>query len=498
MIFRSHDFSESFSSCSKDESRYTGCFETIVFPTTIIELTEAVLHFSKRSEPFTIQGARTGISGSAVPHGGHVISTEKLNRISLVLENSASRYYLEVECGARLKDIIATSMPHGLEFKPNPTETNATIGGLFSTGSSGINSYRWGKTAKHVLSAEIITPQGEKLVIDRGKYFFDDYGCLLPNGSHIIIDKYPKLSGACSFTPFIGMDLLDLFAGSEGMLGAVTRMKLALFPKSYEPWDIVFFFTDQHIAADFIKAIMNNYLKSDKIPDIVNFIEFFDKATLSLIAKYKKDMSYLKRVPDIPEKYESAVYIELDCADHKHTEVKLLELLELFEGFGGLENDTWAAAGSSETETFHLFRHAAPEAVNIQVDLSRCLYPQAYKMCIDITSPVGKLIEYLDMYRHDITEAALEGYVFGHAAESRFHINLIPKNESEKTRSILLFKNWSKKAIGDGGRILSENGIGKTKKAIFLENVFPDELRLLKQIKSFFDPEGLLNPENMF
>jgi len=498
MTARIYDFNERFSLYLRDESRHAGYFKTIVFPETMDELIEVIQGLYRKSEPFTVQGARTGISGAAVPHGGHVISTEKLTGLSPVYGDPSTGFCIEAECGATLDSILAAASAKNLVFRPNPTEKTATIGGLFATGSSGCNSYRWGKTADHVLSAEIITPEGDLLEIRRGEHFFDEHGCILPNGTRIYINKYPKLSGVCSFTPFIGMDLLDLFAGSEGMLGIVARVKLALSPKQCEPWGIVFFFSGHDTAASFVKAVTEMDKESGHKQSRVSFLEFFDKNTLSLIRLHRENVSSLKKIPDIPSRHSCAVYLELEEMNEEDVEGKLAGLLELFENLGGQESDTWAAAGSTEVEKFRLFRHAAPEAVNARVDYFRKSYPAAYKMCIDISAPVEKLSEYVNMYEHDITESGIEGFVFGHAAENRLHINIIPRNDDERIKGAILFSRWGKKAVGDGGKILSENGIGKTKKVFFLENVSADELELLKHIKKFFDPKGLLNPENMF
>ena len=294
------------------------------------------------------------------------------------------------------------------------------------------------------------------------------------------------------------MDLLDLFAGSEGMLGVVTRMNLALFPQVYDPWGIIFFFENQNSAAEFIKTIVETEKTCSEKQSQVSFLEFYDKKTLSLIEAYKKNMSKLKEIPNLPKNSNAAVYLELDSADPALAEEKLLEVLTLFESLGGSEDDTWAGNGNHEIGKFRMFRHAVPEAINAQVDLSRQSFQSAYKVCIDIAAPVEKLSEYINLYEQDIEEAGIDGFVFGHAAENRFHINLIPKNEDEQRKAKALFTGWSRKATGDKGQIFSENGIGKTKKELFLANVSADELILLKQIKNYFDPEGLLNPDNMF
>ena len=126
-----YDFDSRFITYTRDESRHEGSFEKIAFPASTDDLADTIKTFAKTGTAFTIQGARTGISGACVPRGGGVISTEKMNRIGNV-EKSGNIGYIDVESGARLEAINQAAGISGLIFRPSPTESTAAIGGLYA------------------------------------------------------------------------------------------------------------------------------------------------------------------------------------------------------------------------------------------------------------------------------------------------------------------------------------------------------------------------------
>lgn len=163
----------------KDESRLSGYCESVSFPRSLHELQENIQALYLEKTPYTVQGARTGISGGAVPWGGHLLCTEKLAGLSEV-RLDASGGSIEAECGAWLADITMAAARHGLAFRPDPTETTASIGGLFATGAAGPNCYRHGDVPAHILSADVILPDGACWNIDRGRFLFNESGCDCP------------------------------------------------------------------------------------------------------------------------------------------------------------------------------------------------------------------------------------------------------------------------------------------------------------------------------
>ena len=502
----------------RDESRLIGRGESISFPTSLVEMKELASAFWGIGEPITVQGARTGVSGSAVPSGGHVLSMEKMNGL-LGLIDFGNGFALEVEPGVRLaqigealstrifttdnwtdekKAVLERFKKAGRQvFPPDPTETNATIGGMFACNAQGINGYRYGNTSSHVRELDVLLVNGEQWNLPRGQYVFDKCGCSLPGGRRL--ETGPLADGSflhhSGLGAYEGMDLVDLFAGSEGMLGIVTRLLLQLRPEAMEKWGVLFFFDHLENAVRFVRQTME---LEKKIPGAsVSAIELFHQSSLRLIQNYKSKVTRLQEIPDLPPNAQGAIYIEIEGDSPQLLEEALMTLLEVFVQCGGRDDDTWAATGSDELGKFKLLRHAAPESVNARIDEIRLNQPTITKLGTDFSAPMDRLEETLVMYIDGLEQSGLEGAIFGHVGCNHLHVNLLPKDLEEYECSQKLILKWAEKIIALGGNIITEKGVGKTKRNLFLALSTPRQLEIARTIKIFFDPKGLLNPGNM-
>ena len=521
-----------------DESRLGGSFDRIAFPDSADDMAAAVRDLISSHTPFTLQGARTGISGAAVPAGGTVISTEKLTAIypvsggegsdptitvspisgdtapgptitvspisggtgpgptitvSPISGGTGPGPTITVESGARLESIRTTinSVSNSLVFAPNPTEETATAGGLFAAGAYGSNSFRYGSFADHVTAADILLANGELMSVRRGDNIFTEDGCSLPGGRFIAIPEYHKPSGVCSFTPRPGTDLLDLFAGSEGMFGVAVRLTLKLSPVPPEPKAVLFFFRDKDEGAAFASGTA---AKNETRPD---FVEYLDQNVLMLLERQKSGVSKLKELPSVPEGAVCAVYTELTHPDSADAESWLMDRLLSFEKAGGREEDTWAAFGAYEASRFKSLRHAVPELINTRIDAARRAYPGAVKTCIDYSVPDSRFDTVLARSERAASASGVEHYIFGHAAENRLHVNFIPKDDGEALSSDSAIRELCRFTLENGGFVFPENGIGRIKAALFKELIPPGELAMLRGIKDFFDPERLFCPNGV-
>ena len=502
----------------RDESRLIGRGESISFPTSLVEMKELTSAFWGIGKPITVQGARTGVSGSAVPGGGHVMSMEKMNCL-LGLIDFGNEFALEVEPGVRLAQIAETLSTRVFTtdnwtdekkavlerfkkagqqvFPPDPTETNATIGGMFACNAQGINGYRYGNTSSHVRELDVLLVNGEHWNLSRDQYVFDKCGCSLPGGRRLETGPLTDDSFLhhSSLGAYEGMDLVDLFAGSEGMLGIVTRLLLKLRQEALEKWGVLFFFDRLEKSVRFVHQTMKF---EKKLPGAnVSAIELFHESSLRLIQNYKSKVTRLQEIPDLPPGAQGAIYIEMEGDSSQFMEEALMTLLESFVQCGGRDEDTWAATGSSELEKFKLLRHAAPESINARIDEIRLNQPAITKLGTDFSAPMDRLEETLSMYLEGLEKSGLEGAIFGHIGNNHLHVNLLPENPEEYERGQKLIFRWAEQIIAWGGSVITEKGVGKTKRSLFLALSTPRQLEIAKAIKSFFDPTGLLNPDNM-
>lgn len=486
-------YSEVYRSYTRDESRYTGFFSEIAFPETAQELADVLRDARGRGLPVTLQGARTGITGSGIPAGGLVLSTDRLRSIGPVERDAEGNACIRVGAGVRLSELDGALAASGLCFLPAPGERSASLGGLFSNCTRGVNNYKLPRLSLEVLEAELVTAAGELWTVRRGDYLFGPEGCPLPGGGFLRLSAYPERSPAPGFLPVIGQDLLELFAAGEGMLAAVTGLRLRLVRRQGEPWAVMLFFPSWKRALRFASALRARETESEDREGLSDCIEVLDRHCLHLLTKSRGAIQRLREIPDFPAYAAAAVYLELSGMDAERAEGKLLEIVELFEEMGGREEDTWAASGEPEIERVRALRHALPESINMQADQT----PEALLQYMDFTVPADVLHAFALEAELALDTSGADGWLFGHAGEGRLHLALLSDSSTQEPANALA-RSLARRALQLGGGSLSENGVGKTRRQAFLESLRPGELELLRQIKAQLDPEGLLNPGNMW
>ncbi len=482
----------------KDESRMRGTAQSLFLPRTQEELIETARELFAQKTPVTVQGARTGIVGAAVPSDGAVISTEKLTGVRGIAEHSGQTI-AAVLPGTRLSELASAARRCGKAFLPNPTETSATIAGAFSCNAKGMNVRLHGDCAANTAWVRVLTADGGILDIRRGETVFDATGCTLPDARRLELGALPPRAAGRRGFPWIGegTDLLDVFASSEGMLGIILELGVVLKPAAREKWGVMFFFRNTPDGADFAQKAAA--LEEGGALDGVRFAaaEYFHSSALRLADAYRAQISALKCIPDFPQGADCAVYLELEGGDGGQLEQALFTLLELFGEQGGGEEDTWAGTGEQEMEKFRLLRHAVPESVNAEVDRRRAAAPQVIKMAADYAAPTEHMARLLEMYQAGLEESGLTGVIFGHIFSSHLHVNLLPETPEQMHAARALLDRWARRVLELGGVVAAENGVGKVKRALFCASMPPERLTVMRAVKGFFDPEGLLNPGNM-
>jgi len=112
--------------------------------------------------------------------------------------------------------------------------------------------------------------------------------------------------------------------------------------------------------------------------------------------------------------------------------------------------------------------------------------------------PDDKLDWVMKLYEETLTQASLEALKFGHIGDNHLHVNILPHNESEYAQGKQLFEHWAREVVAAGGTVSAEHGIGKLKHALLAELYGAPALDEMRALKRCFDPQGLLNPGNMF
>jgi len=503
-----------------DESSSTGSAEGISFPQSEAEIWEVLQFCRQHGAPITVQGARTGITGGAVPSGGQVINLSRCSRaLGMAWDEPKQRFLLTVQPG-----MLFSQVQKGLAekefntegwnaeslrayrrfcaggrwyFPADITETSASIGGMVSTNASGAKSYLYGPMRSHVAGLRVLLADGRSVSLQRGEQFAHDgaFSLSLEDGSFIKgrLPSYrmPRVKNASGYYVETDMDLLDLFIGAEGTLGIVTEITIALAPLPALSWGILIFFEDSAHALLYVQALKR--LEGKQKPAA---IEYFDRACLEMIHREQVETHAHQGLPLLPA--AEAVYTEFHHAAQAEMDQCMRLTVRLLQSAGADPGETWMAVTPQDLDKLIGFRHAVPESINRVIAERKRDNPAITKLGTDMAVPDEKLDWVLGLYSGSIHAFGLEGLKFGHIGDNHLHVNILPRSTQEYDQGKALFLDWARQIIAAGGTVSAEHGIGKLKTAQLVAMYGQQAVAEMRLLKRCFDPMGLLNPGNMF
>ena len=472
-----------------DASNTTGFCDAVYIPENVEELKDIVKGLNNSKTEITISGNRTGLTGASMPRGGVVISTEKFNRI---IEINVEEKFAIVEPGVLLSELQNSVKTKGLLYPPDPTEKNCFIGGNIATNASGARTFKYGPTRNYVEELNVVLADGDSIHLVRGKNIAKDFSLTLTTDSgkninlHIPQIKMPETKNASGYFCKKDIDAIDLFIGSEGTLGIITKIKLKLIPQPVNELSCVLFFESEEIGLNFlIKAREETYRNhieknTDGIDAIV--LEFYDGNSLDFL---RKDF------PNIPADAESAVWFEQECDNN---EDQMLQLwINLFAEFGGNEEEAWFASTEKDKERLVEFRHAI--SVNTNEYMAR---HNVRKLGTDVAVPDNKLIEFYNSAKKLVEESKIHYLNYGHFGNSHMHLNMLPKNEEEFAKGKKLYQSICELAIKMGGTFSAEHGVGKNKTEYLVKMYGEENVNKMRMIKKTLDSNYILSVGNIF
>ncbi|HEX8115802.1 MAG TPA: FAD-binding oxidoreductase, partial [Pyrinomonadaceae bacterium] len=216
-----------------------GRAERVLFPESAEEVARALAEASSEGTAVTVAGAGTGIVGGRVPYGGVVLSTERLNRVGEFVREGDGGGFATAGAGVVLGDFQREAKARGLLYPPDPTEGSCYLGGTVATNASGARTFKYGPTRAYVRALRVALTTGDLIEMRRGEQFAGADGSvrLQLGGGRRIEGRLPTYTmpatrkHAAGYFTRPGMDLIDLFVGSEGTLGVATRVELSLLPQ---------------------------------------------------------------------------------------------------------------------------------------------------------------------------------------------------------------------------------------------------------------------------
>jgi len=463
----------------------TGHTPGVFFPETINELASLLEGAAREERRFTIAGNGTGTTGGRIPLGDYVISMQKLDRIGEPKVLADGHAIITVQAGALLENVQKKAEQSGWFYPPDPTEKLCFIGSTIANNSSGARSFKYGPTRNHIARILIVLPQGDLLDLSRGSCMADKQGTFhftLPHSGGVTLQRPDYRMPATSkhnagYFSKEGMDLIDLFIGSEGTLGVIVEADLMLIA---QPGAIISSLIHFSALDDLFRFV-------ELIKDPLNGIspravEFFDKNSLGFLAR---------NYHDLPEESDGAIFIELETTK-QNDETALDALFTLMESCNALTDNSWIALDREEQVRLREFRHTLPLLVNEW--LSR---QQESKISTDMAVPAERFRELFDFYRNSCEQKGFVYIIFGHIGNAHLHLNILPENRNEFLQAKELYREFVAKALALGGTLSAEHGIGKLK-AEYLVALYREEgIKEMARVKKSLDPDLILNIGNI-
>ena len=419
--------------------RFRGHTSVVAIPRSTSEVAEILKWCSSNQVNVVPQGGNTGMVGGGVPMNGELIlSLRRMNRVDFI---DGPIPHIIAQAGATLASIQESATHNGWMYGVDfSARESATIGGTIATNAGGNHVIRYGDTRRQVVSLQALTASG-KIIGDISGLTKDNTGYHLPS----------------------------LLCGSEGTLAVITQARLRLWTQPQEKTVVLLGLSSPKVALEIVKFFVasNEETQACEI--------FFEKG-LSLVCQQ------FGIQPPWPE--TCSTYLLIEFAGSKG----LLDRLNGSEGGEMLKNFDLIAIGEEKASQSRLWRY-------------RSLHTEAISASgiphkLDITIPFEKLSIFFDEIDSVVEQSSpnAEAFLFGHAGDGNIHVNLIGLNEDDLApdEAVLEF------AASLGGSISAEHGIGRAKSNYLHLRRTPEEISLFKNLKTAFDPTGILNPGVIF
>lgn len=428
----------------KDWTRqYKPAPAVIVLPRTIEEVQAIVRLANERGFSIVPSGGRTGLSGGAVAQNGEAVVA--LDRMNTILDFNAADRQVTCEAGVITEQLQQFAEEKGLFYPVDFASSGSSqLGGNVATNAGGIKVIRYGMTRRWIEGLKVVTGKGDLLDLNRG---------LTKNAT--------------------GYDLRHLFIGSEGTLGIVVELTIALEKAPKDPTVLVLGVEDMAATMPVLEAFNNGL-------NLTAFEFFSDKA-----------LAHVMQEKNLQKPFES------DC--------RYYTLIE-FEQLGEQDLDT----------AMKLFEHCLEEGWIVDGTISQNLTQaqNLWRLREDISETIAQFTPYkndisvkvsaVPGFLNDVDELVSKAYPdfeiiwFGHIGDGNVHLNILKPETLEPAE---FFEKCGK--VSDfvfdivkkyGGSISAEHGVGLLKKPFLHYSRSAEEIAYMRAIKQAFDPHNVMNP----
>ncbi|EFB0374198.1 FAD-linked oxidase C-terminal domain-containing protein [Campylobacter upsaliensis] len=430
---------------SYDATRKHYLPDGVLFPRNEEDISEILKYCNEKQIIIIPRGSGSGFTGGALAvNGGLILSFEK--HMNQILEIDLENLVAVVQPGVINIALQKEVAKHKLFYPPDPASMEySSLGGNVSENAGGMRAAKYGITKDYVMALRAVLANGD--IIRAGKRTIKDVA---------------------------GYNLAGILIASEGSLAVLSELTLKLIPMPKLKKTAFATFAS-------VKEAMNAVYKS--LAGGVNPVsmEFLDNLSIRAVEeKFHKGLNVEAGailICDVDGNVKESVEEDLKC------------LREHFLEAGAMEFKI--AQNESEAADIWFARRNCSQSIAIYGTL---------KLNEDITVPRSKLPELLEGIEQISQKYGFKIPCFGHTGDGNVHTNVMVKDKDDKEqvkKGYEAVEEIFKLAVGLGGTLSGEHGIGISK-APFMNLAFSEaELDLMRNIKKAFDPNNILNPFKM-
>lgn len=426
-----------------DNSRKHSLPDAVVFAKTHEDVKQLIEFCNENNIALTARGRGSGTTGGTVPlKAGIVLSMEKMTNI---LEIDANNRVAIVQPGVTNLSLQQAIGEQGFFWPPDPTSAAfCTIGGNLAFNSAGPRAVKYGTPRENILGLKAITGSGKELI-----------------------------TGTQTTKGVVGYDLTRLIVGSEGTLAIITEAILKLTPLPEAKQVLQAIYKDIHSAAEAVSSIMAQAFTPCAL-------EFIDGKAMDLVREFSKS--------SLPLDAGAMLMIEIDGPEISLEDgAKKIEmaannagLISFSQAITDQEIDAlWATRKSLSPA----LRNAAPKKINE-----------------DVVVPVSRMPELINGLDKISEKFGINIVNFGHAGNGNIHVNLLtnPENPLHAKNTEPCLAEVFSLVLDLNGTLSGEHGVGIEKRDYVDQEITPNSLFYMREIKNLFDQKGILNPDKMF
>jgi len=494
---------------STDASPYKIVPQAVAFPASKEDVTQIMEWAKEHKVPIHGRGTGSGLTGACIGSGIVIDFKRYMNKVlSVDVDNKT----VTVEPGVVLSVLNLELSKYNLFFPPDPASGDyCTLGGMISNNSSGARSVKYGATIDYIESLKVITPvtglmearvyslsgtdkksesqlsvAGESSELEPNDANVKSLLSALENLSQedirIFKESLPDAPKNCcgyrlerAFAKDNSVDLGALICSSEGTLALITEATLNILPLPEERLVTLLNFSSLKAMSKAVELIL---------PLDPSAVEVMDHVFLNLVVK---NYPHLKTY--VPDNTVAQLLVEMD-GTKEEAEAKVSALHNLFKKHTDDLTGVIEAKNTAEQEQLWKVRKSALPIL-FTLDGPGQITP----FIEDVSVAPAQLGVYLEKLHAIFEEKGLESAVYGHAGEGNLHTRPILNLRLQKDVDLMaeLADKIFDLVSELNGSISGEHGDGRLRTS-FLPAFYKKSYGLLKEVKTIFDPENILNP----